>query len=121
MGYWVSGLRLVKVSVGVSQRVPIATVGDIPDGSSIVVELNQKDVAVFLVDGKYFAIDDRCPHAGASLSGGFIEDGVVTCPFHHWRFRLSDGAWCDNPKIKTGCYPVHVVGDEIQVEIPNRT
>ncbi|OWK41673.1 Rieske (2Fe-2S) protein [Fimbriiglobus ruber] len=102
------------------QVVAVARVGDVPDGGSIVVEVNQKDVAVFLVDGQYYAIDDRCPHAGASLSGGGVEDGVVTCPWHYWRFRLTDGAWADNPRIKTGCYRVHVAGDEIRLELPDR-
>ena len=59
-----------------------------------------------------------CPHMGASLSGGVIENGVVTCPWHAWRFRLTDGAWADNPRIKIGCYPVRVEGDEVQVEAP---
>ena len=47
---------------------------------------------------------------GASLSGGYVENGVVTCPWHAWRFRLADGAWADNPRIKIGCYPVRVAG-----------
>ena len=67
-------------------------------------------------DGRYYAIDDVCPHMGASLSGGYVEDGIVTCPWHAWRFRLADGAWADNPRIKIGCYPVRVVGDEVQVQ-----
>jgi nitrite reductase (NADH) small subunit/3-phenylpropionate/trans-cinnamate dioxygenase ferredoxin subunit len=57
---------------------------------------------------------------GASLSGGYVEDGIVTCPWHYWRFRLSDGAWADNPRVKTGCYRVQVVGDEIQLEVPEK-
>ncbi len=100
------------------QLVTVAKVGDIREGESIVVEVNKKDVAVFLAGGKYYAIDDMCPHAGASLSGGTVEGGVVTCPWHAWRFRLSDGAWADNPKVKTGCYAVHVVGDDVQLELP---
>jgi nitrite reductase (NADH) small subunit/3-phenylpropionate/trans-cinnamate dioxygenase ferredoxin subunit len=99
--------------------IVVGRVGDIPEGGSLVVELGGKDVAVFRVGGSYYAIDDRCPHAGGSLSGGHVEGLVVTCPWHHWRFRLTDGAWADNPRLKTACYPVHVVGDEIQVEIPD--
>lgn len=99
------------------QRVMIGKVSDIPDGGSVVVTINQKDIAVFRVNGQFFAIDDLCPHMGASLSGGFVEEGVVTCPWHYWRFRLSDGAWADNPKVKTGCYAVHVVGDDVQLEV----
>ena len=101
------------------QRVSIGKAEDIPEGGSVVVEVNGKDVAVFRTAEGFFAIDDLCPHMGASLSGGYVEDGVVTCPWHYWRFRLSDGAWADNPKVRTGCYPVHVVGDELEVEVPD--
>ena len=44
-----------------------------------------------------------------------VENGVVTCPWHAWRFRLNDGTWADNPRIKIGSYPVRVEGDEVQV------
>lgn len=102
------------------QLITVGKVGDIPEGGSIVVPVNQKDVAVFRIKDQYYAIDDLCPHMGASLSGGYVEDGIVTCPWHYWRFRLSDGAWADNPRVKTGCYRVQVVGDEIQLEVPEK-
>ena len=97
--------------------VTVARVGEIPDGDARTVRgPGGKVVAVFRVGDDYHAIDDMCPHMGASLAGGFVEAGIVTCSWHYWRFRLSDGAWADNPRIKIGCYPVHVVGDEIRVE-----
>ena len=99
------------------RMVTVARIGDIPDGGSIVVEVNKKDVAVFHQKGKYYAIDDCCPHSGASLCGGTVENEIVTCPWHYWRFRLTDGAWADNPRVKTGCYQVHVEGDEIRIEL----
>jgi nitrite reductase (NADH) small subunit/3-phenylpropionate/trans-cinnamate dioxygenase ferredoxin subunit len=102
----------------VGQRVTVAKVGDIPEGGAIVVSVRQKDVAIFRLNGALHAIDDVCPHMGASLSGGFVEDGCVTCPWHYWRFRLADGAWADNPKVKIDSYPVHVVGDDVQLELP---
>lgn len=101
------------------QRIALGAANEIPEGGSIVVTINNKDVAVFRTNGQFFAIDDLCPHMGASLSGGFVEDGVVTCPWHYWRFRLSDGAWADSPKIRTGCYPVHVVGEQLELEVPD--
>lgn len=100
------------------QRIVIGSVADFPEGESSVVTINQKDIAIFNANGKLFAIDDICPHMGASLSGGFVEDGCVTCPWHYWRFRLEDGAWADNPKVKTGSYPVHIVGDQVELEVP---
>jgi nitrite reductase (NADH) small subunit len=91
-------------------------VGELAEGESRAVEVAGKLVAVFRQQGQYYAIDDVCPHMGASLSGGYVEKGIVTCPWHAWRFRLADGAWADNPRIKIGCYPVRVEGDEVQVQ-----
>jgi nitrite reductase (NADH) small subunit/3-phenylpropionate/trans-cinnamate dioxygenase ferredoxin subunit len=55
---------------------------------------------------------------GASLSGGHLENGIVTCPWHAWRFRVTDGTWADNPRVKIPAYNVRVVGDDVQIEIP---
>ena len=98
----------------------VCKVGDVEEGQGVTVEVGNKLVAVFCQDGQYFAIDDVCPHMGASLSGGYLANGIVTCPWHAWRFRLADGAWADNPRIKIGCYRVRVEGDAIQVQAPER-
>src|SRR5262249_24894611 len=90
---------------------------DIPDGEARVAEINGKLIAVFHHQGQFYALDDVCPHMGASLAAGEVQDGVVTCSWHAWRFRLSDGTWMNSPKVKTRCYPVRVVNDEIQVEV----
>jgi len=95
----------------------VGRVGDLTDGEGMTVTVGTKLIAVFRENGRYFAIDDTCPHMGASLSGGYLNDGVVTCPWHAWRFRLADGAWADNPRLKIGCYPVRVEGEEIQVQV----
>ena len=98
----------------------VCRVGDLAEGEGRTVEVGTKLVAVFREGGRYFAIDDLCPHMGASLSGGYVENGIVTCPWHAWRFRLADGAWADCPRIKIGCYPVRVEGDEVQVQVEER-
>ncbi len=96
--------------------VTVAKVGSIPEGSGEAFPVGDSMVAVFnLGNGEYRAINDLCPHMGASLAAGAVEDGVVTCPWHAWRFRVCDGTWCDNPRIKTDAFDVRVVGDEIQV------
>lgn len=95
----------------------VCKVGELPDGEGKTVVVGRKLIAVFRNGDQYQAIDDTCPHMGASLSGGYVENGIVTCPWHAWRFRLADGAWADNPRLKIGCYPVHIVGDEVQVEV----
>ena len=72
-------------------------------------------VAIFHAGGQYFAIDDLCPHMGASLGSGHLQDGVVTCPWHAWRFKICDGTWVDNPKLKVDSHEIRLQGEDIQV------
>lgn len=103
-----------------SEFTTVAKVGDIAEGTGTAFAVNGRMVAVFNNGGSYQAIDDFCPHMGASLAGGHLQDGVVTCPWHAWRFRVCDGTWCDNPRIKIDAFEVRVVDDEIQVKAARR-
>lgn len=95
----------------------VCKVKDVSEGEGKTVAIGNKLIAVFRDKGELFAIDDVCPHMGASLAGGYVADGIVTCPWHAWRFRLADGAWADNPRVKIGCYPVHVEGEDVQIQV----
>jgi len=95
----------------------VCKVQDLREGAGKTVVVGKKLIALFCIEGRHFAIDDVCPHMGASLSGGYLEKGIVTCPWHAWRFRLADGAWADNPRIKIGCYPVRVEGEQVQIQV----
>lgn len=76
-------------------------------------------VGIFNVDGKLFALDNQCPHEGASLAHGLINGGTVACRIHHWRFRIRDGTYLDEdkPRCNARTFPIRVVGEEVQVEI----
>jgi nitrite reductase (NADH) small subunit/3-phenylpropionate/trans-cinnamate dioxygenase ferredoxin subunit len=94
----------------------IAEVGAIPEGEGRSFQVGERLVAVFLRDGQYYAIDDLCPHMGASLGAGYLdEEGIVTCPWHAWRFCVRDGKWADNPRLGVDTFDVRVQNDEIQV------
>ena len=96
--------------------VTVAKVGAIPEGEGASFQIGDRLVAVFNYQGRYLAIDDICPHMGASLGGGYLDDeGVVTCPWHAWRFNACDGKWADNPRLAIETFEVRVQGDEIQV------
>jgi nitrite reductase (NADH) small subunit/3-phenylpropionate/trans-cinnamate dioxygenase ferredoxin subunit len=98
-----------------SDFVTVAKVGSIPEGQGITVMVGERLVAVFNSGGQYMAIDDLCPHMGASLGAGEVYEGVVTCPWHAWRFKVCDGTWADSPRIKIDSFEVRVVSNEIQV------
>ena len=93
----------------------VAKVGDIPDGEGRAFEVGNRVIAVFRRGDEYFAIDDFCPHQGASLAGGRIEGCMVACPWHYWRFDVTDGRWLDCPRIKIDTFALRLVGDDIQV------
>lgn len=92
---------------------------ELAEGLGKAFYVGDKAIAVFLIDGQVHAIDDTCPHMGASLAGGFVDQMTVTCPWHFWRFRLGDGAWADNPRLGVGCYKARIDGDYVQVELPD--
>jgi len=99
---------------------PVARVGDIPAGEGRTFEVAGRLVAVFYDGQDYHALDDLCPHMGASLGSGPFVDGVVTCPWHAWRFRACDGAWCDNPKLRVDVHPVRVRDGGVEVQVQPR-
>ena len=97
--------------------VTVAKVGAIAEGRGMTYTIGERLVAVFLSDGEYYAIDDLCPHMGASLGAGEVCDGVVTCPWHAWRFRVADGAWAERVEQETQAVP-HVLkpGEKLKLE-----
>lgn len=96
--------------------ITVANVGDIPAGEGRTFTLDKRLIAVFNRDGQYYAIDDLCPHQGASLGAGALdEEGAVACPWHAWRFSVATGKWCDNPSLGVDTFEVRVVGEAIQV------
>ena len=95
----------------------VAKVHAIPEGTGQAFNVGEQLVAVFRQGGEFHAISDVCPHMGASLACGHFENGVVTCPWHAWRFKVTDGTWCDNPQIKTDAFEVRVVDEQVQVRV----
>lgn len=102
--------------------ITVADTDDVPFGQSRAFPAGGKMIALFHTDEGWYAIDDFCPHQGASLAEGHVEDDLVMCPWHAWRFSIKDGTWADNPsgKVKCGSYQTRVVDDEVQVLIPPR-
>ena len=70
------------------------------DSTVQTVEINGSVVAVFKVDNEYFAIQNRCSHAEASLSEGEVYDCKVECPLHGAEFDLKTGEALTLPATK---------------------
>jgi NAD(P)H-dependent nitrite reductase small subunit len=98
--------------------ITVATEGELASGQSREVELGECVLALWNVDGEHLAIDGACPHQGGPLAQGMLDRrGVVTCPWHAWRFNLRDGVSPKDPRLRVQCYPVRVVDGEVQVRV----
>ncbi len=79
--------------------VKVAEVAEIPTGNMKMVKIGEKEVLVVNVNGKFFAIPNRCTHANGDLSQGTLETNVVTCPRHGSQFDVTSGKSLRGPKI----------------------
>ena len=97
-------------------RVRIATADEVPAGQGRTVEAGGKTLALFNVDGAYYAIDNTCSHRGGPLGEGDLEDRVVTCPWHAWQWDVTTGANVNNPAVKVACFPVTLENGAIFID-----
>lgn len=98
--------------------VKVAKTGDIALGQAKMVEVGDKRIALFNLEGSFYAIDDTCPHVGGPLSEGEIQGERVTCPWHGSIFNIKTGEVL-GPPARTGVasYNVRVEGMGIEVEV----
>lgn len=82
------------------------------------VGIDGREYALFRIDGKVHAIDDACPHEGASLSEGEIENGVVSCPWHGWTFNACNGCGIDPAGNDISSYETLVEEGKIYLKPP---
>ena len=91
--------------------------GDLPPGAARCVTHGKLAIAVFNMDGRFYACDDTCPHAGGSLSEGFVEGTAVRCPWHGWAFDLASGPKAPWDGVQR--YPVRDEDGRLVVEVPD--
>jgi len=96
--------------------IKVADTADLKPGEGKVVEAAGKVLALFNVGGTFYVLDNTCLHRGGPLGEGELEDTIVTCPWHGWRWDVSTGANTNNPAVKVACFPVKVDGGSIFVE-----
>jgi len=98
--------------------IKVATVSQIAPGTGMVANVNDKEVAVFNVDGTFYAIDNVCKHRGGPLGEGELEGDMVTCPWHAWQYNVKSGNCLTKEGIKMDTYEVQVEGDDVKIAIP---
>src|SRR5256714_4681998 len=116
-------------------RHVVARAAEIPSGSRKLVHMAGRDIVVFNIEGELFALSDKCPHKGGSLSRGKLTGAVtssepgsydysrsgeiVRCPWHGWEFDVRTGrSWCDPKRMRLMNYTVSVEPGAKLVEGP---
>jgi nitrite reductase (NADH) small subunit len=99
--------------------VKVANLSDLPNGESLTVEVGGICIAVFNVNGQFYALDNTCPHRGGPLGEGHVDPVSLTvqCPWHGWIFKCDSGLSPINPMAKVQKFEVKIEGDEIHVEV----
>ena len=95
----------------------IAKTSDLAPGSGKVVEADGETIALFNVEGTFYAMGNTCPHRGGPLGEGSLEGNTVTCPWHGAQFNVTTGEVLA-PPAATGVksYPVRVEGEDVLIE-----
>ncbi len=97
--------------------VKVANVSQVPPGTSIVVEAQGQELAVFNVDGQCFCIDNYCPHSGGPLGEGELDGDVVICPWHAWEFNVRTGQMTFSQHVCVTTFPCKIEDGAIWVEV----
>ena len=95
----------------------VAKRDELPPGQGKRVDVAGTPVALFNVDGVFHAIPNECPHAHGPLASGILEGTVVSCPWHGWRFDVTDGTCLFSADASLRSYAVKLEGDAVLVSL----
>ena len=98
----------------------VMQVADVPPGTKKGVDINGRSILICHSNDRLFAVSNLCSHAGERLECGRMSRGWIACPIHGARFELATGRAMNLPaKLPIAIYPVRVVGDWIEVQVPS--
>ena len=100
-----------------SRWVRISSKDSCPPGSARELVAEDRIVALFNVDGEFYALDGICPHQGGPLGKGLLDGCVVTCPWHGWQFDVRTGQHQISASLQHPTLPVRVDGDDVWVDL----
>lgn len=101
-----------------SEFQKVTTTDQLPLGGKMLVELDGCQLAVFNVEGSYYAIDDVCTHDGGPLAEGQLDGEQIECPRHGARFNVKTGAALTMPAFEpVATHEVKVEGTDVLVKL----
>ncbi len=114
------GKDLMSGTGHVELWITVAAQSKLAPGQVLGLRIGDRHIAIYNVDGEYFATDNVCTHAFALLHEGYLDGHVIECPLHGGCFDIRNGEGLGAPIIhdlKT--YETRVVGEDIQIRLPS--
>src|SRR5262245_23698218 len=100
-----------------SEFVKALPVEQLPPGRGTEVSVHGQPIALFNVEGRFYAISNTCLHRGGPLGQGFVEGSTVTCPWHAWTFDVATGKNVVNEELKVTCFETKVEDGHVLVKV----
>src|SRR4051812_22086484 len=114
------GSTLAAMTTIASTLLRAASVEDVERLGCVVTHVGGRTLALFAHDGAVHAVDNRCPHMGFPLHRGTLQDGILTCHWHHARFDLETGGTFDQWADDVDVFPVELRDGEVWVDVAGR-
>jgi nitrite reductase/ring-hydroxylating ferredoxin subunit len=100
-----------------SEFAPAIAVADLPLGRAAEVTIGGQAIALFNVNGTFYALSGRCPHRGGPLGQGFLDGTEVSCPWHNYTFAVTTGENVVSADLKVPRYEVKVEDGLVSVKL----
>jgi len=97
--------------------VEVCGVDHLWDGEMQPFRAGDTSIVLLKINGRYHAYQARCPHQGAALADGELEDGLLTCPAHRWQFDAASGRGVNPESARLKCFPVRVIERKVLIEV----
>jgi nitrite reductase [NAD(P)H] small subunit len=104
-----------------SRWIRVTALENIPAREGRLVQIGEREVAIFNLGDRLLATSNRCPHKGGPLCDGIVTGTSVVCPLHAWKVSLTDGSVERPASERERCvetYPVRVEGGVIVLAMP---
>ncbi|WP_031433239.1 non-heme iron oxygenase ferredoxin subunit [Methylomarinum vadi] len=99
-----------------SEWVDVIAADALADGENVIVDVDGSEVAVFKIDGQFYAIEDVCTHDGAEIASGELDGDEIVCPRHGARFCVRTGeVKCPPAYENIATFPLRIVDGRVQV------
>lgn len=96
-----------------AKRILMGKLSELPPGQALEKRILARRIAVFNENGTLYGVESDCKHMRASLAKGGVENGVLTCNWHGWKYDLHTGECLTTKGFRLKLYPVEVERDDI--------